>query len=117
MQRHAKTIRPASFGEQLLSTLDVEILDLEVWRRAKQEIGNELPRRHGLAFHHARNDRLAVDRLRQRLAHARIEQRIFIERMAVLVGDKRRYGAIAVEMNVDQTISDLPKEAEVAILL
>ena len=83
MDRHAEAVRHAGLGEQLLRAVRVVGHGLELGAHAEEALGQELPRLDRLAFHHAADDRVAVDRHRDRLAHAHVAQRV-LDRLAVL---------------------------------
>ena len=89
-----------------LRTLGIELFGLQILRRTEQKFGNQLTGGDRFALHHALHDGRTVDRFRQRLAHARILEWILRQRRTRFVGDERRRIAIAVEMQIDQPISD-----------
>ena len=71
-----ESVGVARIGEQFLRTVGIVSLDLEISRRTEHSIGEQLACRHGFTLHNLVDDRIAVDRLGQRLAHAWILQRI-----------------------------------------
>ena len=117
VDREPEAVRIASLRQQLLRAFGVVGLDLQILRRAEQEVGDELPGWNRLAFHHLVDDRRPVDRLGDRLAHARILERILGERLAGLVGDERRHVAVAVQVEIDEAVSDGAVDAEALVLL
>ncbi len=58
-----------------------------------------------MAFHHAADDRVAVDRHRDCPAHAHVAQRV-LDRLAVLCAHERRVVAEVVEVQVDDAVRD-----------
>ena len=63
------------------------------------------------------DQRLPVDRLGDRLAHARVLQRIARERPALPVGYEGRGVALRIHVQIDQAVGDRAGEREPLVLL
>ena len=107
-----EALRVAGRGEELPRAVDVVGLRLEARDVAEDRRCDEVRRRHRGAVHHAVDDRLPVHRLRHRFPHARVGERVAVERPAALVGHAGRHVAALVEGEEDRAPGDLLLEAE-----
>jgi len=90
VDRERESVRVAGLGEELARAVRVVLRGFELLARAVEGIGEQLRGGNGALLHEAVGDGLAIDRHRQGLAHARVLERIALERLAVLRGDERR---------------------------
>ncbi len=65
-------------------------------------------------FHDPLNDGIAIDSFRDCHAHALVPERIF-DRATILGLDEWRIGAVMVEVEIDDSIRDALKQADVLI--
>jgi hypothetical protein len=86
MQRQMKAIGIPRRGQQLLRAIQIERLGLDVRVVAEHARTGHLTGGDSDAIHETLSQRIAVDRLGDRLAHASVAQRIWKRRLAVIVG-------------------------------
>jgi hypothetical protein len=116
VQGQPEAIRIAGLREQLAGALGIEGFGLERGRIAEHSFRHQLPGGHRRAFHHALDDRRAVDRFRHCAAHPQVLQRVLLEGLAGLVGDERRFVAIGVEVQIHDAVRNRAIDREVRVL-
>ena len=110
MDREPEAVGITRLGKKLLCALGIVRLGFEIFGIAEEAFRQELTGGNRFAFHHPVDQRLAVDRLGDRFAHARIFQRILRERFAVAIGHEGRNVALGIHMQVDESVGDRPVE-------
>jgi hypothetical protein len=116
MDRHAEAVRHAALGEQLLRAVRVVGHGLQLVAHAEEALRQELSGLDRLALHHAADDRVAVDRHRDRAAHAHVAQRA-LDRLAVLALHERRVVAEMVQVQIDDAVGDGLRDRQLRVLL
>ena len=104
MNGHLETVRITGLGQQGLGAFWIIGLGLQVRVLAEHAFDRRLTGRLCLLFHHAFDDRFAVDRLGKRLADFPLVQRIMVEIRAVVLLDERRPVALAVDVEIDHPV-------------
>ena len=91
MQRQAEAIGIARFREQLFRLVRISARRRQFRHIGKATFRHDLARGTRCPFHHACHNRGAVNGKGKRLAHAHIPQWIAGERLAIMIGDERRW--------------------------
>ena len=108
MQGHGEPVRVACLGQELFGAFRIEPGRLQFLAGAVEKIWQQLGSGDAFFFHYPINDRIAVDRHRQGLAHARVAKRVFIQWLAVLARHKRgRFVGTLVQVHVNHAVGDL----------
>ncbi|MCY1217699.1 hypothetical protein D9M72_296220 [compost metagenome] len=116
VQRHAEAVRVACLGQQLLGAFGIVLDRLQVGVVAEQRGWHQVVGRLRQAFHQPVLDALPVDRHADGVAHARIFQRVLVQRRAFLGGHVGRLVALGIEIQVDHAVRDLGEERQLGIL-
>ena len=117
MQRHGEAVGVACFGEQLLGTLRIEFRRFQLLAGTVEEFRQQLRGGNSFLFHHPIDDGVAVDRHRQGLAHARVAERILVERFAVFAGHKRwRFFGALIQVHVNHAVRHFVDQRIILVL-
>jgi hypothetical protein len=117
MQRQMKALGIAGLGQQLLRAIRIKRLGLDVRIMAEHAWTSDLTGGDRDAIHETPSQRIAVDRLGDRLTHTSVAQRIGKRRLAIIVGHEWRNVATAVEREQHNALAGAHDDVHLGVRL
>ena len=107
MQCHTQTVWISCFGQQFFSASWIIGIGFEFFARTEKDLVQQLTGWNRLTFHHARNDRIAIDHFAQGASNSLIGQGVGLHWLAISRSNERRIClAIAIHVQVDHAVRD-----------